>query len=69
MAGTLAGGGGGVLPRIDLAEPDAAMHGAMARSVRGETKHRAHGEQTAAMIFGLERDALEAAPVLDSGSP
>ena len=43
-----------------LAEPDTAMDGAVAGAVGGQAEHRAHGEQAAALVLGLERDALEA---------
>ena len=36
------------------------MDRTVAGAVRGESKHGAHGEQPAAMVLGLEGDALEA---------
>ena len=45
----------------DLAEPHAAMHGAMAGAVGRESEHRAHCQQAATAIFELQRDTLKAA--------
>ena len=50
----------GRLAENRFADPDAAVNRAMAGAVRGQPEHRAHRQQTAAMILGLERDALEA---------
>ena len=54
------GRGRGRLAEDGFAQPDAAMDRTVAGAVRGESEHGAHGEQSAAMVFGLERDALEA---------
>ena len=54
------GRGRGRLAEDGFAQPDAAVDRAVAGSVGGQAKDRAHGEQAAAMIFGLERDTLEA---------
>ena len=56
----VSGRGRGSLAEDRLAEPDAAVDRAMAGAVGGQAEDRAHRQQAAAMIAGLERDALEA---------
>ena len=54
------GRGRGRLAEDRLAEPDAAVDRTVAGAIGGQAEHGAHSEEAAAVVLGLERDALEA---------